>query len=1075
MGQQTGDAVSVQIVVIRHFADLAALPRPAGEVVPVGDGEAAVPHQVFKEEQIGSLRVVADVHVVGEGEEHIRFPFRHAVPSGGFRLHHRRVDIAVGGAVNPDGVFPAIGAVNDESGPPLVTVHGVAGQGRFLRLIGRQAAEGNGHPGLLIRIGKGGGHVAVQQQVGHEPVLPVPPIQQGDALVGLAAVIEILPVELDIIAPPLAAGEGDGAVIGVPVGVVVGVILRQVVKGVQIHLIGLGQRQTGVLQQESVHIRPGKLVGGADLAAVLRQHPQLFQFLLTGRLPDSAAVIEQVVQVDLLGRVVQAGEELVVGIGPHHAVNIRVVIEKFRVEEGQLLPGEGTGHPQQVIRPAADLVGEDAEPAAGLRFHRNLCPDLFPGTGGVYQIHAALLRLVVKGHGIAAALSGIEADGAGGVGVSMEMVIGVVVRKVGEAAHIQRVSLRQRQSRPPGQNGVRLLCGDFDEIHLRIAAAVVGVRHLLPLRIGDGLFRRDAVVKQLVHVYAPRLVIDGGQKLDGTEAAVIPGRVLPAVSRVERQRVPGQLLAGQRPHGGLCPGEGEGAYQRGGGHHRQQSDAHSAAVLRNAGNPVFQLLFPRRHGSGGEHGALRPPGHRNQPQQRLAVGDALRLAQPLQGTLVAGQLAVPAGHNGGNPHQRVEPVHRQTHAPQQAPQGVQMAGVGGLVDQNMPQGLRGFHGGGGQVDGGVKQAEQTGGGQIRRQIHRIGAVFHRVRFPAPAETEHEAEVRKQEPRRHDIHPGVPDGFQNGGQRDLTFILDGMGDIFPVGKRHGAVLCGGVHPEGLIGGGGLEDARRGGDNGLPVGGHIQGRGGDPGRHRLRRRQDVVLHGGQADRHQQPQRHQPPQGVLHLAGDGFSEQQPQKQQGKDQNGRSQQDLFHGFPPAFSKMADSSAMSFSVRAFFSTMALISRPSPPILSKKVSVSDSMASSRSTAGKYSLARRPSSWRTASLPSRRESMVMTVFFDQPVSSRKAAVSSVMVMGEVCHRRFISFHSLLERSIFMVHLAWYTVVYLLHHQRSKKVDKCQPQFDYKTDTEKSAVPPLTAAAFCRKIEVSLRKQRERRTV
>ena len=71
-----------------------------------------------------------------------------------------------------------------------------------------------------------------------------------------------------------------------------------------------------------------------------------------------------------------------------------------------------------------------------------------------------------------------------------------------------------------------------------------------------------------------------------------------------------------------------------------------------------------------------------------------------------------------------------------------MAGVGGLVDQNMPQGLRGFHGGGGQVDSGVKQAEQTGGGQLRRQIHRIGAVFHRVGFPAPAETKHEAEVRK---------------------------------------------------------------------------------------------------------------------------------------------------------------------------------------------------------------------------------------------------------------------------------------------------------------------------------------------
>ena len=489
MGQQIGSTAVVQIVVIRDGVDVAAPSRPAGEVVPVGDCEAAVPHQVFKEEQIGSLRVVADVHVVGEGEEHIRFPFRHAVPSGGFRLHHRRVDIAVGGAVNPDGVFPAIGAVNDESSPPLVTVHGVAGQGRFLRLIGRQAAEGKGHPGLLIRIGKGGGHIAVQQQVGHEPVLPVPPIQQGDALVGLAAVIEILPVELDIIAPPLAAGEGDGAVIGVPVGVVVGVILRQVVKGVQIHLIGLGQRQTGVLQQESVHIRPGELVGGADLAAVLRQHPQLFQFLLTGRLPDSAAVIEQVVQVDLLGRVVQAGEELVVGIGPHHAVNIRVVIEKFRVEEGQLLPGEGTGHPQQVIRPAADLVGEDAEIAVRLRFHSDFRPDLFPGTGGVYQIHAALLRLIIKGHGIAAPLPGIETDITEGVGVSVEVVIGVVICKIGKAAHTQRVGFCQSQIDPAHQNVIRLLRGDLDEIHLWVIAVIAGVHQLLPFCGGNWLFR----------------------------------------------------------------------------------------------------------------------------------------------------------------------------------------------------------------------------------------------------------------------------------------------------------------------------------------------------------------------------------------------------------------------------------------------------------------------------------------------------------------------------------------------------------------------------------------------------------
>ena len=81
-----------------------------------------------------------------------------------------------------------------------------------------------------------------------------------------------------------------------------------------------------------------------------------------------------------------------------------------------------------------------------------------------------------------------------------------------------------------------------------------------------------------------------------------------------------------------------------------------------------------------------------------------------------------------------------------------------------------------------------------------------------------------------------------------------------------------------------------------------------------------------------------------------------------------------------------------------------------------------------------------------------------VSSRKAAVSSVMVMGEVCHRRFISFHSLLERSIFMVHLTWYTFVYLLCYQRSRKVDKCQPRFGYKLDTEKFRLSAVDQGRF-----------------
>ena len=490
MGQQTGDAVSVQIVVIRHFADLAAPSRPAGEVVPVGDGEAAVPHQVFKEEQIGSLRVVADVHVVGEGEEHIRFPFRHAVPSDGFGLHDRRVDIAVGGAVNLDGVFPAISAVNDESGPPLVTVHGVAGQGRFLRLIGRQAAEGKGHPGLPIRIGKGGGHVAVHQQVGHEPILSIPPVQQGNALVGFAAVIEILPVELDIIAPPLAAGKGDGAVVGVALGQIVGIIARQVVKRVQIHLVGLRQRQAGVFQQEGVHSRRGQLIGGADLAAVRRQHAQLLQFCLAGGFPCTDAVVEQVEQVEVLGTIVQAGEELVMVVCVCHAVFISCfAVEELRVEEGQFLAGQGTALPKQAIWPMAELIGEDMEAAVFLRLHRDLGPDFLPGTGGIHEINAALLRLIVEGHGIAAPLPGIEADVTGGVGVSVEVVIGVVICKIGKAAHIQHVGFCQGQIDPAHQNVIRLLCGDLDEIHLRVIAVIAGVHQLLPFRGRNRLFQ----------------------------------------------------------------------------------------------------------------------------------------------------------------------------------------------------------------------------------------------------------------------------------------------------------------------------------------------------------------------------------------------------------------------------------------------------------------------------------------------------------------------------------------------------------------------------------------------------------
>ena len=101
------------------------------------------------------------------------------------------------------------------------------------------------------------------------------------------------------------------------------------------------------------------------------------------------------------------------------------------------------------------------------------------------------------------------------------------------------------------------------------------------------------------------------------------------------------------------------------------------------------------------------------------------------------------------------------------------------------------------------------------------------------------------------------------------------------------------------------------------GGLHRRGG--GEHIVRQRADI-------QRHEQPHEHQKPKRVLHPARDGAAKQTPQRQQRKDQNRGSEQNFFHFvFPPACSKMADSSSMSSRVSARPSTMALIISPRLP------------------------------------------------------------------------------------------------------------------------------------------------------
>ena len=184
--------------------------------------------QIVEEEQPNIVDIIPAVQR-RDVEKYVGLPLRHAVPPGGFSLHDRRVDIAVSGTVDPDGVrIIAIITVNDEASSPLRTVIGMAGQGHLLRFVGRQVVQWDRQLRLTLRISKGVGRFPVYQQVGHEPVIAVAPVQQRDAFVGPAAVIEVLPVEADINALPHTAGKGDRAVIRIAPGKIVCVILREI-------------------------------------------------------------------------------------------------------------------------------------------------------------------------------------------------------------------------------------------------------------------------------------------------------------------------------------------------------------------------------------------------------------------------------------------------------------------------------------------------------------------------------------------------------------------------------------------------------------------------------------------------------------------------------------------------------------------------------------------------------------------------------------------------------------------------------------------------------------------------------
>ncbi len=371
-----------------------------------------------------------------------------------------------------------------------------------------------------------------------------------------------------------------------------------------------------------------------------------------------------------------------------------------------------------------------------------------------------------------------------------------------------------------------------------------------------------AIEKELVEV--PQLL-----RRDGAVLLLHEGR---GVRTIRRGLLFGALRA---------PGEGEHAGRRRQQNHGAQGQLLGLPVCGDTGDPLPEALFVRGHGGSGQQRVPRHPPDGDQAQQGPAVGQPLLLPQGPDGALVAGQLAVRPGGRRGDPHQGVEPVHRQAHAPQQGPQGVQVPGVGLLVGQHVAQALLALQGGGGQIDGGPQDAEQA----RRRQgglhhIHPVLTAGDLHAHPAAAQLPGEGEVGPQQSQGHRRRPGQPDGAQglDDGQMLLRGRLrvlcrrGGRGD--DVGLDRLQAGTGGLRPSGGKAGGlrrrgGYGDRRSGKGRGLQP-------GGDRLPHRLRHGQHAEIQGGQGDGNHQPHQHQRPQGVLYPAGYLLTEDPPQRQQ-------------------------------------------------------------------------------------------------------------------------------------------------------------------------------------------------------
>ena len=716
-----------------------------------------------------------------------------------------------------------------------------------------------------------------------EPVLPLEEDLGGVCGRG-AQLIHPVPVQVDLGGVAVSPGQQNG--ISVPVKAVI-VVDPVVQPGVgQIHIAPVGDHHAVVFQKPE-----GVRQGDPVLRYVLREGEHI---PIDPRAAGGRRVLQHHMEVSVLQAAEIAGGAVgVPGGGDVIRQTVQLLRGERRIIGRQVCQGDGQHRLLlRVHRGDGGLFRQQVG-------HEPVAPVLLCLERHALRAVAAVVEVLeIEADGAALPLSGGEGHVPPVIGVPMGPVIGVVLRQMGEGLQSHAVGLRHGETCVLLQKGVHIRGREGVHGAVRRCTAVVPPDHLRPARrdvrdVGEvHLALRDTAVEQLEEVDVLRPLIQRVQKL------VVDIEIIAVEELLIEIR---QLVAGERASlfgDGDCliplgPGEGDGADARRQGQRQEQGRRPGLVSLGDAGDPVLQLPLACRHGGGGQQGRAGPRPHRDQGQQGFAVGDAFALSQGLDGGLVAGQLPVGLGDGGGDPHQGVEPVHRQAHAPQQRPQRVQMAGVGGLMGQYMPQPLRRLHCGGRQVNGRPDRSEQAGGGETRlHQIDGILAVLHGIGHPRPPELLPEPQIGHQEPHRHGGDADQPEDRQQVCRRHHPLPDDRVRKGFlPAGGR--GRLPGGGAASLYLRCGGCDLGR------CPHGRGVQRHSVNfplfqPLRHRLshrlRRRQDGEVRSRQAHRHQQPHQHQRPQGILGPAGNPVPEGPPQDQDRQDQHGRCQQDLTH-----------------------------------------------------------------------------------------------------------------------------------------------------------------------------------------